>query len=298
MVAGDTRTITCSWQDQPELTPGQPRIESTVQYWNEWLAGGAIPTGAHRGGAGAVGADPQGPHPRADRARPSPPPRRPCPRPPAAAATGTTATPGSGTGCAPSPRSRTWASASEAHAFLGFIADRLDAAPLQVMYGIGGETRAARVDPRPPGGLRGRAARSHRQRRGAPAAARHVGLAGASHRARPGRRVTRPSTTGRGRIVRQMAAEATAHWRLPDRGIWEVRGEPRHFGSSKLMAWVALDRASRIARRRGDQTRGALGRGSRRGPRRPDAATGSTPAACSRRRTARRRSMPPCCWCR
>jgi GH15 family glucan-1,4-alpha-glucosidase len=49
-----------------------------------------------------------------------------------------------------------------------------------------------------------------------------------------------------------MAAEATAHWRLPDQGIWEIRGAPRHFGSSKLMAWVALDRASRLADRRRD----------------------------------------------
>ncbi len=34
-----------------------------------------------------------------------------------------------------------------------------------------------------------------------------------------------------------------AVWRQPDEGIWEVRGEPRHFVHSKLMAWVAFDRA-------------------------------------------------------
>ncbi|MEO8653627.1 MAG: glycoside hydrolase family 15 protein [Ramlibacter sp.] len=34
-------------------------------------------------------------------------------------------------------------------------------------------------------------------------------------------------------------------WRLPDYGIWEIRGEPRHFVHSKVMAWVAFDRASR-----------------------------------------------------
>jgi GH15 family glucan-1,4-alpha-glucosidase len=33
------------------------------------------------------------------------------------------------------------------------------------------------------------------------------------------------------------------HWTEPDEGIWEVRGEPRHFTHSKLMAWVAADRA-------------------------------------------------------
>src|SRR3954453_938088 len=33
----------------------------------------------------------------------------------------------------------------------------------------------------------------------------------------------------------------------PDRGIWEVRGEPRHFLYSKVMCWVALDRAIKLA---------------------------------------------------
>ena len=34
-------------------------------------------------------------------------------------------------------------------------------------------------------------------------------------------------------------------WREPDEGIWEVRGGPRHFTHSKVMAWVAFDRAVR-----------------------------------------------------
>jgi GH15 family glucan-1,4-alpha-glucosidase len=46
---------------------------------------------------------------------------------------------------------------------------------------------------------------------------------------------------------------AIRSWREPDRGIWEVRGEPRHFTSSKLMCWVALDRGSRLARLRGNR---------------------------------------------
>jgi GH15 family glucan-1,4-alpha-glucosidase len=37
-------------------------------------------------------------------------------------------------------------------------------------------------------------------------------------------------------------------WSEPDSGIWEVRGEPAHYVHSKLMAWLALDRALRIAR--------------------------------------------------
>ena len=38
-----------------------------------------------------------------------------------------------------------------------------------------------------------------------------------------------------------------ANWRRPDRGIWEIRGEPRQFVYSKLMAWVALDRGIYLA---------------------------------------------------
>jgi GH15 family glucan-1,4-alpha-glucosidase len=39
-------------------------------------------------------------------------------------------------------------------------------------------------------------------------------------------------------------------WMMPDEGIWEVRAEARHFVSSKVMAWVAVDRAIRLARAR------------------------------------------------
>jgi GH15 family glucan-1,4-alpha-glucosidase len=53
-------------------------------------------------------------------------------------------------------------------------------------------------------------------------------------------------------IVQQVDA-AVAEWREPDRGIWEVRGEPRHFTSSKVFCWVAADRGARLARLRGDR---------------------------------------------
>jgi alpha,alpha-trehalase len=53
-------------------------------------------------------------------------------------------------------------------------------------------------------------------------------------------------------IVRQVEA-ALRSWREPDRGIWEVRGEARHFTSSKVFCWVAADRGARLARLRGDE---------------------------------------------
>jgi GH15 family glucan-1,4-alpha-glucosidase len=52
------------------------------------------------------------------------------------------------------------------------------------------------------------------------------------------------------RVARLQVEHALEHWREADRGIWEVRGEPRHFTSSKLMCWVAADRGARLARLR------------------------------------------------
>jgi alpha,alpha-trehalase len=48
-------------------------------------------------------------------------------------------------------------------------------------------------------------------------------------------------------VLKDQVEEAIAHWRKPDRGIWEVRGEPQHFTSSKIMCWVALDRGAKLA---------------------------------------------------
>jgi GH15 family glucan-1,4-alpha-glucosidase len=53
-------------------------------------------------------------------------------------------------------------------------------------------------------------------------------------------------------IVERQVAAAIEHWREPDRGIWEVRGEPRHFTSSKVTCWLAADRGARLARLRGN----------------------------------------------
>jgi alpha,alpha-trehalase len=48
-------------------------------------------------------------------------------------------------------------------------------------------------------------------------------------------------------ILKRQVETALAHWQEPDQGLWEVRGEARHFTSSKLMCWVAADRGTRLA---------------------------------------------------
>jgi alpha,alpha-trehalase len=54
-------------------------------------------------------------------------------------------------------------------------------------------------------------------------------------------------------LVQSQAECAIATWREPDQGIWEARGEPQHYVSSKLMGWVALDRAAKLAAIRDDR---------------------------------------------
>ena len=53
-------------------------------------------------------------------------------------------------------------------------------------------------------------------------------------------------------IVKEQVERALEKWREPDRGIWEIRGEPKHFTSSKMMCWVAVDRGARLAEMRGE----------------------------------------------
>ena len=53
-------------------------------------------------------------------------------------------------------------------------------------------------------------------------------------------------------ILKRQVEAAIANWRKPDRGIWEIRGEPKHFTSSKMFCWVACDRGARLAALRDD----------------------------------------------
>jgi len=135
----------------------------------------------------------------------------------------------------------------EANDFFNFIADLAERdGDLQIMYGIGGErdlperelpdlagyegSRPVRV---------GNDAHRHRQNDVWGAVLDSVYLHARS-RDRLDERVWP--------LLRHQVESALASWREPDRGLWEVRGEPQHFTSSKVMCWVALDRGARLAR--------------------------------------------------
>jgi GH15 family glucan-1,4-alpha-glucosidase len=57
------------------------------------------------------------------------------------------------------------------------------------------------------------------------------------------------------KIVVKQVEDALENWRQPDCGMWEVRGEPQHFTSSKVFCWAAADRGAKLARIRGDVDR-------------------------------------------
>jgi GH15 family glucan-1,4-alpha-glucosidase len=56
---------------------------------------------------------------------------------------------------------------------------------------------------------------------------------------------------GQEKVVAQLLDFLESGWREPDQGIWEMRSEPRHFTYSKVMAWVAFDRAVQLIERCG-----------------------------------------------
>jgi alpha,alpha-trehalase len=54
-------------------------------------------------------------------------------------------------------------------------------------------------------------------------------------------------------VIEDQVTCAIAVWEKPDQGIWEARGEPKHYVSSKLMCWVACDRGARLAELEGEE---------------------------------------------
>jgi GH15 family glucan-1,4-alpha-glucosidase len=140
----------------------------------------------------------------------------------------------------------------EADEFMQFIADiePTKDGSLQIMYGIDGRrdlTESTRDDLTGYAGARpvriGNGAFDQRQNDVFGAALDSI-LLHTRHSERLPRRLWP--------LVQTQAECATRVWREPDQGIWEARGKPQHYVSSKLMCWVALDRAAQLAEIRGD----------------------------------------------
>jgi GH15 family glucan-1,4-alpha-glucosidase len=140
----------------------------------------------------------------------------------------------------------------EADEFMQFIADleRDDDGGLQIMYGIDGRrdlTESQIDDLSGYAGARpvriGNGAFDQRQNDVYGAALDSVLLH--THRSQRLPRRLWP-------LIKDQAECAKAVWREPDQGIWEARGKPQHYVSSKLMCWVAMDRAAKLAHIRGE----------------------------------------------
>ena len=138
----------------------------------------------------------------------------------------------------------------EAHKFFGWMtgasASGIDLdRELQIMFGVGGEHD---LSERVLSHLEGwRESRPVRIGNGAWSQRQldvYGELLGAAHRLRAYLGSLDAATK---RFLRLAADAAAENWDRTDQGIWEVRGEPRHFLYSKLMCWVALDRAIELA---------------------------------------------------
>ena len=140
----------------------------------------------------------------------------------------------------------------EANDFFYFVADMVEAeeGEIQIMYGVGGESKLTEQELEHLSGYDhsrpvriGNGAYNQRQHDVWGAVLDSIYLHTRSRDQLPDRLWP---------IIKRQVEGALAHWRKPDRGIWEVRGEPQHFTSSKMMCWVAADRGARLARIRAD----------------------------------------------
>jgi GH15 family glucan-1,4-alpha-glucosidase len=139
----------------------------------------------------------------------------------------------------------------DANDFYYFLADLADQEPdLQIMYGIGGERELTEHVFDHLGGYEG--ARPVRIGNGAWDQRQHdvwgVLLDSVYLHTRSRDRLDER----RWPMLKRQVEAAIEHWRDPDQGLWEVRGPARHFTSSKVLCWVAVDRGAKLARLRGD----------------------------------------------
>ncbi|MCW3027997.1 MAG: glycoside hydrolase [Solirubrobacterales bacterium] len=256
---GDTAFVALGWSQQPMPTTceeARARLAATCRFWQEWLKHGTFPDhpwrsylqrsaltlkGLTYGPSGAMVAAP------------------------------TTSLPETPGGDRNWDYRYSWIRDStfmlwalytlgfdeEANDFFYFVADVAEAeeGQLQVMYGIGGESRLEEQELAHLSGYDH--ARPVRIGNGAYDQVQHdvwgavldsIYLHTRSRDQLPDRLWP---------IIKRQVEAALAHWREPDRGIWEVRGEPRHFTFSKLMCWVAADRGARLAWIRNDASMAA-----------------------------------------
>lgn len=143
----------------------------------------------------------------------------------------------------------------EAHQFFDYLAASSGSQlrcgqPLQIMFGVGGEHDLSERELRHLAGWRdsrpvrvGNAAWAQQQ------VDVYGELLGAAHRLAEQLDPDHPGATSWRELLVGCADAAALRWTEPDAGIWEVRGDPQHFVHSKLMCWVALDRAIQMAER-------------------------------------------------
>jgi alpha,alpha-trehalase len=140
----------------------------------------------------------------------------------------------------------------EANDFFAFMTTAAAAAvgpdtPLQIMFGIGGEhDLTERTLPHLSGWRDSRPVRVGNGAWSQQQIDVYGELLGAAHRLAD--QIGAMDDDMRAFLV-ALADTAAERWREKDQGIWEVRGEPRHFLYSKVMCWVALDRAVKLAGR-------------------------------------------------
>ena len=144
----------------------------------------------------------------------------------------------------------------EAYEFFAFLLETAADGPLQIMYGIGGERELDEVTLDHLSGYDG--ARPVRTGNGAWNQRQHDVWGMLLDSAYTHSQRFEGQTPSAGwELIAGLVEDAAAAWTEPDRGIWEVRGDPKHFTASKVLCWVALDRGIRLAEGRGDSDRAA-----------------------------------------
>ncbi len=133
----------------------------------------------------------------------------------------------------------------EAYQYFAFLTEATLGGGVQIMYGLGGERELPERTLEHLSGYRG--AQPVRVGNGAFDQHQHDvwGMILDSIYAHARHQGTQMGPAGWDGFV-QLVEAAVEQWSEPDRGIWEVRGEPKHFTASKVMCWVAADRGALI----------------------------------------------------